>query len=170
MGRSMRSPAFVILLLLLTACSSTVDDASSARSSEPAVSDPARSEAPSIDPTAEPTPEPTATPIAEPSESQAPRALIGIWRTTLGGQPLSLSITETSYRIVRGGNTASGSVLITDDVIEFFDSDLCPGSGVYRWSITDGALSFSPLQSEPCTGRAEAVLVRYTDYSPPSGG
>jgi hypothetical protein len=163
----MRPLVLVLLVLLFAACSSSAqpDDGPSL----PVASDPP-SVAPSAEPTSEPTPEPSASPSPEPSESQAPRALIGVWRTTLAGQPLSLSITETSYRIVRGGNVGNGSVRIEGDVIDFFDSDLCTGTGSYRWAITDGALTFSPLVSEPCTGRAEAVLVRYTDYSPPSGG
>lgn len=163
-----RSLVPVVLVLILAACTSTAqpdDD----EASEPVASDPA-----SVPATAEATPvptaEPTASPNPEPSESQAPRALIGVWRTTLAGQPLSLSISETSYRIVRGGNVGNGSVTINGDVIDFFDSDLCAGTGSYRWAITDGVLTFSPLISEPCPGRAEAVLVRFTDYSPPSGG
>jgi hypothetical protein len=104
-----------------------------------------------------------------PSESAAPRALFGTWRTTLGGQPLSLRITESTYRIVRGSNVGEGSVRVDDDQIEFFDSSLCSGTGTYRWTITDGALSLFPLD-EPCQGRAEALLVRYPDYSPPDGG
>lgn len=116
------------------------------------------------------TPEPTASPTPAPSESQAPRALLGTWRTTLAGEPLSLAITESTYRIVRGGNSGAGSVLVDGDRIEFFDSSLCSGTGVYRWTITDGTLSFFPIETEPCTGRAEALLVRYADYSPPSGG
>ena len=101
----------------------------------------------------------------------APRDLFGTWRTTLAGEPLSLNITESTYRIVRGANAANGSVAVSGDQIEFFDSDLCPGTGTYRWAIDEsGALSLSPTATEPCPGRAEALLVRYTDYSPPSGG
>lgn len=116
------------------------------------------------------TPEPTASPSTAPSESQEPRALFGTWRTTLAGTPLSLEITESTYRIVRGGNSGAGSVSVDGDRIEFFDSSLCSGTGVYRWTITDGTLSFFPIETEPCTGRAEALLVRFPDYSPPSGG
>lgn len=128
----------------------------------------------SADPTAVPTPSPTQeatpSPTPMPSASVAPRALFGTWRTTLGGQPLSINITESTYRIVRGSNVGNGSVAVTEDEIEFFDSDLCPASARYRWSISEaGALTFFPLETELCTGRAEALLVRYEDYSPPSG-
>ena len=100
-----------------------------------------------------------------------PRALFGTWRTSLGGQPLSITITESTYRIVRGSNAGNGSVTVDGDEIEFFDSDLCPSRARYRWSISDaGALTFFPLETELCTGRAEALLVRYEDYSAPGGG
>ena len=127
----------------------------------------------SADPTALATPaptlEPTASPTPMPSESHAPRALFGTWRTTLAGSPLSLEITETTYRIVRGGNSGAGKVTVDGDRIEFFDSVLCAGTGIYRWTITEGTLSFFPID-EPCPGRAEALLVRYPDYAPPDGG
>ena len=109
-----------------------------------------------------------ATPQA--SASMEPPELFGTWRTTLGGEPLSLNLTESTYRIVRGANSATGSVTVAGDQIEFFNSSLCAGTGVYRWAITDGALAFFPIETEPCPGRAEALLVRYPEYSAPSGG
>lgn len=111
--------------------------------------------------------EATASPSPEASEPAEPRALVGTWRTTLGGAPLALTVTETTYRIVRGSNAATGSVTIDGDRIEFFDSSLCAGTGTYSWRITDGALTFFPVENEPCPGRAEALLVRFTDYSAP---
>jgi hypothetical protein len=113
---------------------------------------------------------PTLAPSPTPAASIGPRALFGTWRTTLAGDTLTLNLTESTYRIVRGQNSATGSVAVTGEEIEFFDSSLCRGSGFYRWSISDaGALSFFPVESEPCPGRAEALLVAYPDYSPPSG-
>lgn len=140
-------------------------------SAEPSVNpgSPSASVESSSVPSPSPTPELTASATPMPSESAAPRALFGTWRTTLGGQPLSLGITESTYRIVRGSNAAEGSVRVDGDQIEFFGSSLCGGTGTYRWMITDGSLSFFPLE-EPCPGRAEALLVRYPDYAPPGGG
>ena len=163
----MRPLRLVVAALVVAGCadSGASDDAASAPPSDAASAMP--SAAASVDMT------PSSTPSTAPSPSAPaePRALFGTWRTTLAGEPLSLNITETTYRIVRGANAANGSVTVTGDQIEFFDSDLCPGSGVYRWAISEeGALSFFPVVTEPCPGRAEAVLVRYTDYSPPSGG
>ena len=125
---------------------------------------------PSEPATPSPTSEAAASPTSTPSESQAPRALFGTWRTTLGGSPLSLEVTESTYRIVRGTNAGTGSVTVDGDRIEFFDSSLCAGTGVYRWTITDGTLSFFPIETEPCPGRGEALLVRFSDYSPPDDG
>ena len=152
----------VLGCVLLAGCATT--DSSADPSPPPAASD-------SVSVPSQPgTPEPTASPSPVPSESQEPRALFGTWRTTLGGSPLSLAITESTYRIVRGGNSGAGSVRVDGDRIEFFDSSLCSGTGVYRWTIADGTLSFFPIETEPCPGRAEALLVRYPDYSPPEGG
>ena len=158
-----RALGAIVVTALLAGC------ATAEASQEPGSPSPAAE--PTAVPTPSPTEEPTASPTPTPSASVAPRALLGTWRTTLAGQPLSLKITESTYRIVRGSNAGNGSVAISEDEIEFFDSDLCPGSGRYRWSISEqGALSFFPLETEPCTGRAEALLVRYEDYSPPDGG
>lgn len=152
-----------IVILLVSACGSTAqspDDGPA--TATPTVATTAAS------PSGEATPTTAPSPTPEPSEPEEPRELTGTWRTTLGGQALSLSITDTTYRIVRGSNVGSGSVAVTGERIEFFDSDLCTGTGVYRWAITDGALTFFP-ESEPCPGRAEALLVRYTDYTPRDG-
>lgn len=158
MGRAVRMT--LVIVLAATGCAGTTPEPS------PPASIPAT-------PTAEPTPEPTIapTPSPSPAPSLAPRSLFGIWRATLAGQPLSLSIRETTYRIVRGTNTATGSVRVTGDQIEFFGSDLCNGSGFYRWAISDvGALSFFPTATEPCDGRLEALNVDYPDYSPRTAG
>jgi hypothetical protein len=164
----MRSPArALIITLLLAACTAAApsDDADPSVPSEPP------SSAPSVAPTVDPTPDETPEPSPSPAASVGPRELFGTWRTTLAGEPLSLNITESTYRIVRGSNSANGSVSMSGDQIEFFGSNLCAGTGVYRWTIgEDGALSFSPIETEPCDGRLEALLVRYPDYSPPSGG
>ncbi len=155
--------AVIPIAILIVGCSAPANEASSAPASVIV----------STEPSAAATPEPTSpsTPTAEPAASLAPRALFGTWRTTLAGQPLSLNITETTYRIVRGPNAANGSVSVTGDQIEFFDSDLCAGTSLWRWEISDaGELTLFPLANDPCPGRAEALIVRYPDYSPPSGG
>jgi hypothetical protein len=162
MPRPMRALA-VALLLAGCGAGSPSGEASEEPTATESAAPPSATATASIQPTAEATP--------SPAPSMAPRSLFGTWRTTLGGQNLSLNITESTYRIVRGPNSATGGVSVTDDRIEFFDSSLCAGTGVYRWEISEeGALSFFPVESEPCPGRAEALLVRYPDYSPPSGG
>ena len=159
----MRRLAAVLFVSLGIAGCATADEPEASASPSP----PAESAAP---PSEVATPEPTPEPSPTATESQAPRSLFGTWRTTLGGSPLSLQISESTYRIVRGTNAGTGSVSVDGDRIEFFDSDLCAGTGVYRWTITDGTLSFFPIETEPCPGRAESLLVRYPDYSPPDGG
>jgi hypothetical protein len=140
-------------------------------SSTPAPTGPSAEPTPQLTPAPPASPTATATPTATPgrTEPSEPPRLIGTWRTTLAGQPLSLNLTDTSYRIVRGGNVGEGSVRISGDEIEFFDSSLCRGTGAYRWSITDGVLSLVPTATEPCPGRAEALLVPYSEYTPPRG-
>lgn len=146
------------LVLALAACAS------------PATS-PSPTEAPSA--TAEPTLAPTPSPTEEPTPSPTVAAsasveqLFGTWRTTLGGTTVTLRLTPDTYRIHRGTNAGEGEITVDGDRIDFFNSSLCPGTGEYRWSITDGDLRFRSL-TEPCPGRAEALLnVRYGDYSPP---
>lgn len=161
-----RQVSVLLVSVLLAGCAAADPPSDSAASS----ASPPTASAPSSPATRESTPEPTASPTPSSSESAAPRTLFGTWRTTLAGSPLSLEVTASTYRIVRGGNAGAGSVTVDGDRIEFFDSSLCAGTGVYRWTITDGTLSFFPIETEPCTGRAEALLVRYSDYSPPDGG
>jgi hypothetical protein len=162
MRRPARALPIALLLAACTAAAPSDDGAPSVALDQPSSDASAQ---PSVAATPEATPEPT------PAASMAPRDLFGTWRTTLAGDALSLNITESTYRIVRGPNAANGGVAVSGDQIEFFDSDLCPGTGTYRWSIDEsGALSLSPIATEPCPGRAEALLVRYTDYSPPRDG
>lgn len=165
-----RTIGALVVAAFLAGCAAT--DVSPELGSPSASADPTAVATPSPipSPTPSPTEEATSSPTPTPSASVAPRALFGTWRTTLAGQPLSLSITESRYRIVRGSNAANGSVAVSGDEIKFFDSDLCPASARYRWSISDaGALTFFPLETEQCPGRAEALLVRFEDYSAPSG-
>lgn len=156
-----RTLGALVIVTLVAGCAATEV------SPEPGAASPMADPTAAVTPT--PTQEPPPSPTPMPTASAVPRALFGTWRTTLGGQPLSLGITESTYRIVRGSNAADGSVRVDGDQIEFFGSTLCDGTGTYRWTITDGSLSFFPLE-EPCPGRAEALLVRYADYAPPGGG
>lgn len=148
------------LMLALAACASPATSPSSSEA-------PSNTAQPTIAPT--PTPSPTEKPTPSPTvaASASVEQLLGTWRTTLGGTTVTLRLTADTYRIHRGTNAADGEVTIDGDRIDFFNSSLCPGTGEYRWSITDGDLRFRSL-TEPCPGRAEALLnVRYGDYSPP---
>jgi hypothetical protein len=149
------------LAALVAGCGTT--GTGSEEPEESAAAAPSPTEAP---PTA--TEAPTATPEPMPSESSEPPQLLGTWRTTLAGQTVTLRLSPDEYSIHRGSSAGTGSIAVDGDRIDFFDSSLCEGTGEYRWSIDGDSLRFT-LVTEPCPGRAEALLnVVYGDYSPPS--
>jgi hypothetical protein len=45
---------------------------------------------------------------------------------------------------------AYGHVSVSGDTITFFGSNVCTGTGTYRWSRTDGGLAFVRLTPDPC--------------------
>jgi hypothetical protein len=110
-------------------------------------------------------PSPTS-PSLPAAQDPAPQALQGTWVTVLkdgSNQQVTLRLGETSYGISRGTDGASGTIAVRGDLIEFFRSSACVGTGSYRWSLTGGSLAFteSALGSEACPGRGE-VLNGYT--------
>ena len=54
--------------------------------------------------------------------------------------------------MVRGGFSGSGSIEVDGDSITFAHANQCDGDtgGRYRWQVTDGALTFTALDTDPC--------------------
>jgi hypothetical protein len=85
-------------------------------------------------------------------------SLYGEWKAVdSGGTPITLTLRDGAYTILRGSNSGSGRLKATSSEAEFSGSDLCNGVGRYRWSIAGGALTFVALEKEACPGRS-AVL------------
>ena len=88
----------------------------------------------------------------------APRVLQAVWVTGLrgSGEQVTLTLSENGYHISRPPSQASGAISVDGDRIEFSQSTLCAGTGVYRWSLNGNSLLFTNI-SEPCPGRGEAL-------------
>lgn len=65
-----------------------------------------------------------------------------------------LRLTTTNYRVSREGATGSGRLEIDGEQATFSQSALCSGAGVYRWELDGSTLRFTPVEPDPCTGRA----------------
>ncbi len=100
----------------------------------------------------------TVAPTSAPGESAA-ADLYGSWLTELAdGSNLRLTLQEGTYRASSPGGTGFGQIAVRGDEIEFLDSNYCPGErGLYRWSVEDGTLSFTPLGQDPC-GRVDFLV------------
>jgi hypothetical protein len=135
-----------------------------------------RNAAPSIDPsraTPTPAPTPTDTPIPTPEPSlpadAAPIELRGTWANREDTTNLRLLIQPVAYRITRSGNSGSGALSVTEDVIRFSESNLCPGIGEYRWTLSDGVLTLDPIAPDECPGRADGIEgISFVLLFPPS--
>lgn len=113
-------------------------------------------------PSPTPTPPPAPLPVAQ---DPAPRELQGTWlaRDAIN-QQVMLRLTETNYQITRGMDGALGIISVRGDQIDFSRSNVCSGTGSYRWSLTGNSLRFTSIGgagSDPCSGRSE-VLDGYT--------
>jgi hypothetical protein len=98
----------------------------------------------------------TASRLPEPSlVDAAPAELVGSWRTKLdSGDELTLTLSDKSYRLRRGPSSGSGRIAVRGDEIEFSGSNLCEGTGTYRWSIDGDRLTFTAFgPADPCGGR-----------------
>ena len=150
-----------LLLVLLAATASctggTPDEPSAAPvvpSSSPAVSA-AASQAPGASPSRGPSPRPSPSLSPTPVGDPAPPELIGEWHTAVtNGEQVTLRLQETLYGITRGAGVGSGKLVVQGGEITFFGSQLCEGTGTYRWSLADGALTFTPVGPDACGGRS----------------
>src|ERR1700730_8228937 len=104
-----------------------------------------------------------ATPTAAlPPGGPAPPALSGDWHQgdTTNGSDLILN--GNRYEIQTSGGFSFGLVAVNGNEIDFFNGDVCgiplPGGvGRYRWSLQNGVLYLTPLNSDPCGGRTRPL-------------
>ena len=107
----------------------------------------------------------TQAPTASASANAPPAELRGIWRTQIGADRTDLTLIPGYYKIARGGAGGGGRIAVTGNLIEFFGSDLCEGSGTYAWVVDGDRLTLTPQDADPC-GRASALAnVTYTLYA-----
>jgi hypothetical protein len=82
-----------------------------------------------------------------------PPELLGVWRGEDRGDLITMTIREGTYQLNRAGSAGAGKVAVVDDVIELFDSNQCPGTGRYTWSLDGTALTLTPVERDACPGR-----------------
>ena len=118
---------------------------------------------PTLAATSTPTPTvvPTASPSPTPVEHPAPTELQGLWEAEFevpggGLGTATLTVSEGRYIVNTMGVPIIGSIAVRGDEIEFFDSDACDGRGSYRWSLEDGALTFTVVR-DGCPGRKQLL-------------
>lgn len=85
-------------------------------------------------------------------------ALYGEWQTMISvDDPVTLTLRDGAYSIRRGPARGAGRMKATASEAEFSGSDLCDGSGRYKWSIEDGAVTFVLIDKDACSGRSEVL-------------
>jgi hypothetical protein len=139
-NRLARRVAVVVALVLVAGCGGTPSSLTTEPTSQP---------------TSEPSIAATASAETEPSSvDSAPAELVGSWRTTLdSGDELTLTLRDKAYRITRGPNSGRGQIAVQGDEITFSGSNLCDGTGTYRWSIDGDRLAFTAVgPADPCGG------------------
>jgi hypothetical protein len=90
---------------------------------------------------------------AEASTDQAPPGLAGIWHHVFPDgfdQRLVLAGTRFAFFGDSANGQAVGDIVVNGDTITFSNSNQCPGSATYQWSVTDGVLRFVQLTPAPC--------------------
>lgn len=95
--------------------------------------------------------------------SPAPAVLQGVWVATsaVNGELVTLTLAATTYRITRGAIRADGVIAVAGERIEFSRSNLCDGTGAYRWTVTGTSLLLNVIGSDACPGRSDE-LAGYT--------
>jgi hypothetical protein len=169
--RPRRATALLLAIAVVAACGATpIGQSPDGSIATPTGSEPAP---PPATPTARPTPAvtPTATPVAPvtPNPEAAPRELQGTWTGDVNGTRVDLTITDSTYRIRRGSNTAMGRIAVRGERARFFGSSLCSGDGTYNWRVDGESLTLTPVAPDACPGRADAIVdVAYTLALPPA--
>ena len=105
-------------------------------------------------------PSPTVTSPSPTIVDPAPRELQAVWVTFLNdgtGQQVTLTLSEKGYHVTRGANQVGGVIAVHGDQIEFSQSSVCDGTGIYRWSLKGNSLLFTKVTEDPCPGRAEVL-------------
>ena len=74
---------------------------------------------------------------------------------------MTLTLSESGYRIARGLEEGRGTIAVSGDRIDFSRANVRTGSGAYRWRLTGDALVFIAVTTDACPVRSE-VLVGYT--------
>jgi hypothetical protein len=99
---------------------------------------------------------PSPSPSAPPG-NPVPAQLDGAW-IQVADPSIVLILTGTYYSSAGPallGSSTHGNVAVNGSEIDFYNGSLChtplPGGiGQYRWTISGGLLTFSPLNSDPC--------------------
>jgi hypothetical protein len=86
--------------------------------------------------------------------NHVPGQLAGLWALPLGNgdyQDLLLADSRFEFFVNNpSGGFAFGDVSVSGDTITFYSSNRCSGTGTYRWSVSDGGLTFVSLTADPC--------------------
>jgi hypothetical protein len=102
------------------------------------------------------------------AQNPAPDTLQATWTvvtntTDASNVLVTLILSETRYVVSSPGHLANGSIAVRGDLIEFFGSTQCSGSGSYRWSLQGAALSFTGTGVDQCGDRGTALSgITYT--------
>jgi hypothetical protein len=98
------------------------------------------------------------------ADSGAPPIIAGIWHHEFPGhvnQHIAFHGSQFLVYVERS-DTATMSTRFHGNHVTFYDSNTCPGSGTYRWSVKHGALRFKLLGSDPCHRAQLLPHIRWT--------
>jgi hypothetical protein len=142
--RTVNAAGWLALVITLAACGGASQGSGVVATPTGLAGEPSASPSSSPPPSAAPS---LATPL-----DAAPTELQGRWKTTLeSGEPASLTIYETAYRVSRGGLAVGGILSVTGSTATFSGVSTCAGVGTYEWRITAGTLTFTPIGlRDPC--------------------
>ena len=95
-----------------------------------------------------------AAPPAAPRGGPVPAQLVGAWKE-VADPGVVMILGGTDFALSGNGLTGIGKVAVNGSEIDFYNGSACnialPGGiGKYRWTISAGSLTFTPLNSDPC--------------------
>lgn len=95
-----------------------------------------------------------AAPPSAPQGDPVPSWLDGAWQQ-ITDPTVVLILSGTNYSTAGPGGSGVGNVVVNGSEIDFYNGSACyislPGGiGKYRWTISAGVLTFTPLNSDPC--------------------